>query len=129
MYFKFICEKKLKHSENSELLHNSAKRKICSLCLAGISKLQNSKLQKYEYPVSNRNNSGLFRNLVREKDLPENYVVHRLGISIGSLLHSKLDAVRAAHAAHRHVELTVGEEWASVPHSHILEGLSWKTLD
>ena len=65
-----------------------------------------------------------FRILVGEKNLLEHNVVHRLWIAVRVFLNRELDVVRAAHAAHRHVELTVGEERAPAPHSDILEGLS-----
>ena len=62
--------------------------------------------------------------LVREKNLPEHNVVHCLRIAVRVFLHRELDVVGAAHAAHRHVQLAVGEEGAPAPHSDILEGLS-----
>ena len=64
------------------------------------------------------------RNLIGEENLPEHNIVHRLWISVRCFLHSELDVVWAAHAAHRDVELTVGEERAPAPHSDKLEGLS-----
>ena len=73
----------------------------------------------------NHNINFPFRNLaVGEKNLPENNVVHRLWIPIWFLHYGKLDSVRAPHAAHRHVQLSVGEDGAAIPHSNVLQSLS-----
>ena len=65
-----------------------------------------------------------FRILVGEKNLPEHNVVHRFWIAVRVFLHRELDLVGAPHAAHRHVQQTMGEEGAPVPHPNILESLS-----
>ena len=97
---------------NSE--HISVEREKLIL-RAGISKF---KLQnQYQIQI-------VVRNLIGEENLPEHNIVHRLRIAVRVFLHRELDVVGTPHAAHRDVELTVGEEGASVPHSDILEGLS-----
>ena len=95
------------------------KREILSFRLA----FKNIKLQNQYLSVSNLN-SRSFRNLDGEKNLPEHNIVHCLWIAVRVFLHSELDVVGAPHAAHRHVQLAVGEEGASVPQTHILESLS-----
>ena len=100
---------------NSE--HISVEREKLSLRLAF--KNSNYKISNNQYQIQI-----IVQNLIGEKNLPEHNIVHRLWIAVRCFLHSELDVVWAAHAAHRDVELTVGEERAPAPHSDILEGLS-----
>ena len=115
MYFKFISEKKW---QIVKWTYIGGKGKI--KLKAGISKF---KLQnQYQIQI-------VVRNLIGEENLPEHNIVHRLWIAVRVFLHSELDVVGAPHAAHRDVELTVGEEGDPAPHPDILEGLSWKTVN